>query len=363
MVGLHQKSDPVVLSVAFFGCNRLDGSVWKGHERDNPSSANLPQLRQSLMDIGRIQPKPKLVFAVGDLVMNYVNDQGQALHRQLDSWARQVLGVTTIPIVPVAGNHELNKKVGNAKLPNPATDAVWNQWLTRSGFAHFEGNGPSPEAPGNPDFLVDDQSKLSYSFRLGRQYFIVINTDTRTYQLNKGTNTTRVGWIPVHWILSELDHAEKSPSIDNVFVLGHRNLFDPLDAKSGSPLDEDCARQLISALPRFAKVRAYLCAHLHAWDLSRIPGTAVWQVVSGHGGSPPEDSWHPAGGITFGFAVVNVHKSGSVGITAFHRPVNKNQIDGDGEGVVPASADHEVFIYRPMRHWTLSAKSRQTGWW
>lgn len=339
--------DPVAFSFAAFGCNRLETEDWTGHERENPSSANLPQLKQNILDVQSISPKPSFLLAMGDLVMNYAPDDGSALRSQLDGWATQVKSLAKIPIIPIAGNHELNQKKGKNKVPNLATDRIWNEWLERSGFARFEGNGPTPHWQENPDRLIDDQSRLSYSFdQLGNR-FIVINTDTRTSEIDPKTQATKVAWIPVNWVIAQLRESESNPQIKNVFLIGHRNLFDPLETNKGSQIDESRAAQLLAEIPKCSKFRAYVCAHLHAWDLSIIPGTSAWQIVAGNGGSPPEDSWHPKRGYTYGFAVVQVHRSGAVGVVGYHRAASPEALKGADVGVSPAKPDPEVMIYQP----------------
>ena len=52
--------DPVKLSFLFMGCNRIQHSDWEKIKEDDPSSANLPQLQQSLKDISQLQPRPIL---------------------------------------------------------------------------------------------------------------------------------------------------------------------------------------------------------------------------------------------------------------------------------------------------------------
>ncbi len=75
--------DPVKLSFVFMGCNRIQHSDWKTIKHDDPSSANLPQLRQSLKDISQLQPPSSSLFFVGDLVVNLADDDGKTLKKQL----------------------------------------------------------------------------------------------------------------------------------------------------------------------------------------------------------------------------------------------------------------------------------------
>ena len=47
------------------------------------------------------------------------------------------------------------------------------------------------------------------------------------------------------------------------------------------------------------KVRAYLCAHEHLWNCSRLEkAPQVWQVIVGNAGSKLNSKWNPRGGST-----------------------------------------------------------------
>ena len=126
--------DPVKLSFIFMGCNRIQHKDWKKIKADDPSSANLPQLEQTFRDIVHLDHVPPYLFFMGDLVVNLEDDDGKTLKKQLDAWtslykASPLAAKTTL--VPLPGNHEMLKKVGDDKdkdeeieVPNPATDAL-----------------------------------------------------------------------------------------------------------------------------------------------------------------------------------------------------------------------------------------------
>jgi hypothetical protein len=75
------------LTFAFFGCNRVDAKDLDPAK--NPSSANHAQLQQTLTEV--IAAKPALLFAGGDLVNGYVDDDGTVLRTQLSGWSQEVL--------------------------------------------------------------------------------------------------------------------------------------------------------------------------------------------------------------------------------------------------------------------------------
>ena len=69
------------------------------------------------------------------------------------------------------------------------------------------------------------------------------------------------------------------------------------------------------------KVKAYLCAHAHQWNDSKLPGKrGTHQIVAGNGGSKLDAAWTPAVPY-FGFTEVRVYQSGKVGVVDHRRPV------------------------------------------
>ncbi|MBS1719712.1 MAG: metallophosphoesterase [Armatimonadetes bacterium] len=301
--------DPVVKSFAFFGCNRVDADAWNAKE--NPSSANLEQLRQNWTDIENISPRPAMLFALGDLVIGYGDDQGEGVRAQLDAWAaewkKHPLSQKTKLIV-VAGNHELNLKRNKEKLPSLHTTAVWNDWLTREGFEPATGNGPTP-ATDPEDKLVDDQSRLNYSFDVDKLHFIVLNSDTRT-------EAGIVACIPAYWAAKDFQAAANRGQ--TTFFLSHRNLIDPASATGDAPIEPRSKGVLLEAIAKTRGFGGFLCAHVHAWDVSAF-ATGGRQFIAGHGGSPLEKSWKPADGPVFGFAVLEVRKSGKLDVVPYFR--------------------------------------------
>ena len=313
---------PVALSFALFGCNRVDG---KDVSDANPSTANLPQLRRNLADVAYLRPRPRFLFATGDLVMNYADDGGETLRGQLDAWrdeVAKVLPMRRITLVPLPGNHESNRKRDGKKETNLATAPVWNSWLARNGFDRFAGNGPT--RAGDPqDKLALDAPKGSYSFDApanGRLiHFILLDTDTPTTTPDPKVGT-RVGWFPAHWAARDLARAQANPKVAAIFLMGHRNLVDPASCEGDAPADPAPVAVLLAAIRKTPKVRAYLCAHVHAADQTPLGPGLPPQIVAGNGGSPLEKGWNPPGGRTFGFVVVNVHPDGRIGYVRFSRP-------------------------------------------
>ncbi len=331
MLPLPPKPDPVALSFAVFGCNRLDA---KEITPANPSTANLPQLRRNLADVAFLRPRPAFLFAAGDLVMNYADDGGETLNAQLEAWYAQtkaVLPLGAIALVPIPGNHESNRKHDGKKATNLATAGVWRAWLERHRLDRFAGNGPT-RASDPADALALDAPKGSYSFERpagsgkgGRRvHFVVLDTDTATTTPDPAPGDanvgTRIGWFPAAWAARDLARAQADPGVAAIFVMGHRNLVDPATAKGDAPTDPTPTALLLRAIRGAPKVRAYLCAHVHAADATPLAPGLPPQIIAGNGGSSLEKGWRPKGGRTFGFVLVRVHRSGRIGYVRFARP-------------------------------------------
>ena len=263
-------------------------------------------------------------------------------------------------LVPLPGNHEMLKKVGDDKdrdeeieVPNPATNARWLKWLRDSGFDSFAkvANGPT-DAPPNPDKLADDQSEMTYSFNLGDVHFVVINTDTLTTDIDKDTKAPHIGWVPYHWIEADIRSAQANPKLSAIFLIGHKPIMDRPRSEEDAVLNtknHPLGDQLQTMFKANDKIRAYLCAHEHFFDCSRLEkAPQVWQVIAGNAGSKLNGKWDPTGGTFFGFSQINVYSSGKVVLVNYKRPTPKPpQKYFEGAPVSPsvAQAQPELILY------------------
>lgn len=345
-----QTQNKVIQTFAFFGCNRIDPKDYEATKATNPSSANVPQLRQNLADIATLAPD--YLFLGGDLVMGYADDKGETLRTQMTAWI-DLLKMFPLSskthAVAISGNHELNRKVGEAKIPNLVTDAIWIALVKQAKLIPADAKGPTA-ATDKADNLVDDQRALNFSFTRGGVHFVVLNTDTRVSTLEpatkESTKETKVGMVPTHWLEADLDAAEKNSKVLTVVVMGHRNLIDPETFKGDAPIDTECVQPMIHSLETHKKVRAYICAHVHAFDISPIGTSGIRQTVFGNGGSPLDKNWKPAQ-LTFGFGYFKVYADGSLGVVPYLRPVPANYLDSRPEMVPSAKAEPELII--PVR--------------
>jgi hypothetical protein len=105
--GSDSNKDHIVLRFAIFSDNQVGYTAWQDTKDINPSSANIPQLRQTVADITNTDPLPEILFILGDLVMNEVMDNGETLQLQLNAWQEvydSLPGSQMIPLYPIPGN-------------------------------------------------------------------------------------------------------------------------------------------------------------------------------------------------------------------------------------------------------------------
>ena len=337
-------ADAIEFSFVFFGCNRVGWSP----DYPTPSTANVAQLNQTFADIANLDPSPKYLFFLGDLVRNEEKDQGQTLEQQLDDWqplwANGPLAGSSTQLIPMPGNHEVLASIespagsGNyVEIPNPPTYDVWLAWLSKNGYNPQAGNGPTPA--GDPeDHLVADNSHLTWSFKAplstgGNAHFVLINTDTLTTSRSSNpaclqgapeATAPMPGMIPAHWIEGDIQQANADADTDMIFAFGHK----PIEAPGGSSDTSgranilNCeeypqADQLLTTFQANDKVVAYLAAHVHEWnhlDLGDPSGDRqLPQIIAGDAGSPL------SGGDIFGFTLVTVYKNGQITATSYGR--------------------------------------------
>ena len=320
--GLDISIDPgdyVVSSFVFFGGCRVSKSDLD--PTNNPSSANLPELDQTLADLDALADTPRYWFFVGDLV-DGLQSGSTTLQTQLAAWADLYHAApvsSKLDLVPVSGNHEMLYKTNKMELSNASADGVWTSWLATNGFAKHAGNGPS-NAPPNADALQDDQGALTYSFDDGGAHYVVLDTDSWTTTPDPATSDTQIGWIALQWLTQDLAAAQANPSITGIYLFGHKPLIHPSGATdSADAINPALAPAMEQLLDQTPKVKGYFTSHAHLWMTTQLPGRGVFQVIAGNGGSALESSWTEPNPY-FGFTVVKTYASGKVGVVSYRRP-------------------------------------------
>ncbi len=296
--------DPIVFSFAFNGCNRVG---WEVNKRNNPSMANHIPLDSVFSDMQRQLPKPSLFFNLGDIVRAEQTTTTD-LNDQLAAWVKlnevtNFVANSGIEMIAVPGNHELLQSVEVSpnnfhEYPLPGSTAIWSTYM--SNFMPASRN----TAPSNKGW----ENQFTFSFIKSNIGFVVMNTDTfnpsatgQTYGLE--------GQIPLSWITQEIANLQSNPTVDHIFVLGHRPYYvyshkhQEFRANTGhGGLPE--GKALWTAMNN-AGVTALLSAHTHDYQRFQPNGKGVTQVIAGNAGSPGQSKF-------FGYSIIDIYKSGKV---------------------------------------------------
>ncbi len=277
-----EGADPTVFRFALTGCNRLGFGELSD---DNPSSANRAQLMADLTAIPNVVPPVSHFFFSGDLVTNL--DPGvETLTTQLTAWlgifTSSPLAQSSVELVPFTGNHEVLLSLQDpdtgeyVEFPNPATLPVWTSLMS----TYLRGsNGPTTAFP-NLDNLIEDQSQLSYTFQSSDVLFVILNTDTFI-------DLETLGDVPLNWLADQLNTAQNDPTVNHIFVMGHKPIIAPPgggEAPGPGSIRAEEKEPLAQLLAAHSKVRGYLCAHAHLWEYSHL-ANGTPQLVAGNGGS------------------------------------------------------------------------------
>ncbi|MFH0800992.1 MAG: metallophosphoesterase [bacterium] len=349
----NSATDPIKFRFAILGDIQV-AEIESGY----PSCTNVPQLRQTIIDINNSNPRSQFIFINGDIVTNLVNDNGEALRAQLSAWQDVYNGLPVlnkIQLLPIAGNHESNFKDLrlDAEAPNPGAINEWLNWFAQNGYNFVSGNGPTPTRP-NPDSIVRDESNLTYSFNIRNIHFVVINTDTLNTNTDPTTGMVLAGWIPINWIENDVRNAQLNPAISTIILVGHK----PIEAPSYSAESDNTmlntsqhplADRLSSLMSANNKVKLYLACHCHSWDAIKLNnGNGIWEVIVGNGGAHIEESWAPQGGAYFGYSIIDIYRSGKIVLSDFGRalpPPPQKFYEDSPVPPEPATLRQELVIY------------------
>jgi hypothetical protein len=347
-----QSSDPVILSFSTLGDSRQDPTapdpttlpvsaqdqIWLQNTKAWSRILNTIQTRKPAVGV------PNLVFFNGDMIMGYgwakvpannttvsgiMSSDLMAFNRQYGFWRGMVAGPmeTTLYVVPVPGNHEVQCK-SCGKVAKSENEDAWRAnmadlILDSSRFQNLFGVQPGNTNTADNsamDNLSTDQSKLSFSFDLAGSHFVVINTDPVGNDAH----------APTQFLAADLA-AAAGRGIKNIFVFGHKPAYTyyygkntPLPtAPSGLDNFPTARDQFWQVIEQYKAV--YFCGHEHIFHIEKPLGYTdnhSWQVLVGSGGSPfeakPTDvTINPQTDRDYAWVTVNVQQSGRVTMTAY----------------------------------------------
>lgn len=303
-----ETADSIVTSFVFMGCNR----IWWKDVQPNTSTANTDVLKNIFTHVANSGKKTDYFFFLGDIVTGEATDS--VLNSQLYYWDKDYNnGVfsdfksTGITMIPVPGNHEM---LNQNETPLAGTTDTWLKYM---GKYMPEDRDSVPNSP-------DD--RMTYGFTHGNIGFVVLNTDT--YNTIDGVGLE--SQFPYEWTKNQVAKYKADPSIEHIFVMGHRPFYtNCLDYGTEllCPTDQphECVRNTThSGITTPAKsdpvwdafeandVVSMLSAHVHQYQRLQ-PNGKTYQLVAGNGGSPLDGSTPPQ---FFGYTRINVWASGRI---------------------------------------------------
>jgi hypothetical protein len=283
--------DSIVTSFVFVGCNRL---WWKDLARNN-SSANTDALKNIFEHVSTSSTKTDYFFFLGDIVSGEATND--VLEGQLKAWNEDYdNGVFSdfkssgIKMIPVPGNHEM---LNQEEKPLEGTTDTWMKYM---------GKYMPTDRDSVPNSPVD---RMTYGFTDGNIGFIVLNTDT--YNTDGGIGVE--SQIPYKWVKQQVAAYNSDPTIDHIFVMGHRPFYvqcerdtthqGMCDPAQSSPVWQSFEDNDVASM---------LSAHVHQYQRMQ-PNQKTYQLIAGNGGSPVHHHTPPA---FFGYTRINVYASGRI---------------------------------------------------
>jgi hypothetical protein len=303
-------SDSVLLSFAFVGCNRIDRKDTANWNATDSSSANLNVLKRVMHEVMELDRQPDLFFFLGDIVLAETNLL--RLDTELEHWVKlyndsaQTGPMSTTPsieVIAVPGNHEMltyaqyEDDPAHSEFPLEGATESWMHYM-------------SDFMPADRDYITGEDSvnnQMTFSFVRGNAAFIMMNTDTYNGPSAAYTHG-REGMIAYDWITAKTEEYRKDPTVDHIFVMGHKPAYTASDSDPTLHFDTVHAgfmhSQELWAELMEDTVLAMLSAHAHTYSRNQPMGHGTYQVIAGNGGSKNPEF--------YGYTLVNIMSSGEV---------------------------------------------------
>jgi len=297
-------TDPnsITFSFAFVGCNRIYWLDENNEDATNGSTANVSVLKRLFSEIVDLERQPELFFFLGDMILG--ESTTEKLDRQLDEWTKQYedtsfskISQSGIELVAIPGNHEM-LYYKDYNIPN--RDEWPLEGSTEIWMKHMGQHMPEDrERITGVDSVIN---QMTFSFVRQNVGFVVMNTDT--YNEATPENPYGVeGIIPTQWIIDKVHQYQKDPSIDHVFVLGHKPYY--IDGKPETGHLGLPAGPVLWPKLEENHVVAMLSAHYHDYQRMQPNDEGTYQIIAGNGGSK---GWSDF----YGFSLINILNNGNV---------------------------------------------------
>lgn len=295
-------STTIVSSFVFVGCNRVNRSDEKNPNATDASTANLAALQRIYDDILELEHQPDLFFFLGDLVLG--ESTTEKLDNQLEAWVQlfkdtafSKISESGIELVAVPGNHEM---LTYADHGDPEHDEWPLKGATELWMKHM-----SPFIPSDCEHVTGTDSinnQATFSFVRNNLGFVVMNTDTYNAPTEQAPYGLE-GMIPLDWIEKKIKALQADPTIEHVFVLGHKPYYVDGKPQTGHKGFPDGPK--LWPLLYQSRVVAMLSAHVHDYNREQPNGDGTYQIIAGNGGSPGPAQF-------FGYTIINVLSDGTL---------------------------------------------------
>ena len=261
-------------------------------------------------------------------ITDVLNSDVMQSYKQYAFWRGMVANLmeTGTYVVPVPGNHEVQCKRCGKKAQveneNAWRDNMGDLILDTARFNSPLGKplnfDPKNYPSVSPNGITTDQSQLSFSFDVGTNHFVVINTDAVGFD----------GHAPTTWLDADLTAAENKGA-KHIFIFGHKPAFyyeftgfSKSATNSLNDTDPAAAKDFWNVVN--AHKATYFCGHEHEYNVSQPLNLKSYQVLVGTGGSP-FDAAVPVAPATlttpsdrmYSWATVQIYKSGKVIMTTY----------------------------------------------
>lgn len=222
----------------------------------------------------KLNPKPDMIFFLGDLVTMSHDTSGHAF---IPDWQNTMkpLAQAGIKIYVAVGNRDLYP--ANVPVPSPQIEEQFRTFFSQPPYFDMPGNGPD-----NPY----NYQKLAYSVSHKNAFFVVLDTfafkpDGSNW--NNGLDTQQLDWL-------ESQAAQSTQTFK--FVLSHGPAFSP--EGNSVHVDSSLPKNMWSIMQTY-NFDAYFCGHEHIYSRWIINKTVdptitrnVTQVITGGAGALPD---------------------------------------------------------------------------
>lgn len=310
-VVIDNANDSIVNSFVFVGCNRM---WWKDTLHSDLSMANIDALKNIYTHVAASSQKTDYFFFLGDIVSG--ESTNAVLETQLKTWNEDYdagkfsdFKSSGITMIPVPGNHEM---LNQDETPLAGTTNTWMKYMGKF-------------MPSDRDSITGPRSavdRMTYGFTNGNIAFIVMNTDTYNTEGTGGIGLE--SQIPYEWVKKQVAKYNADPSIEHIFVMGHRPFYtkcskwsNPCPTDNPNACVRDTTHQGMKDPTRSSpvwqsfqdnNVASMLSAHVHQYQRMQ-PEQKTYQLIAGNGGSPLKHHTPPK---FFGYTRINVWASGRI---------------------------------------------------